>query len=102
LDVFPDSGETNLSAWLRPDRLAWTLSTTILALFLIELSSSLMVGGQPAPFDAMAGSPARLVRFHWLVAALTTVCFVAMPTLLVLGQALAHIRYRIADWSTGG
>jgi hypothetical protein len=102
LGVFPDSGETNPSGWLRPGRLAWTLSMTILALFVLELSGSLMAGSQPAPFDAVAGSPARLVRFLWLVAALTTVCLIAMPTVLVLGQALAHIRYRIADWSTGG
>jgi hypothetical protein len=102
LDVFPHSGETDLSAWLRPGRLVWTLSTTILALFLIELSGSRTDGSQPAPFDAVAESPARLARFFWLVAALTTVCLVAVPTLLVLGQALAHIRYRIDDWSTLG
>jgi hypothetical protein len=33
---------------------------------------------------------------------LTTVCLVAVPTLMVLGQALAHIRYRINDWTTLG
>ena len=98
--LFPDSVETDLSYWLKPGPLAWTLSMTILASFILELSGSRMAGCQPAPFDAVAGSPARLVRFFWLVAALTTVCLVAMPTLLVLGQALAHIRYRIADWST--
>jgi hypothetical protein len=101
-DVLPASGETNLSAWLRPDRLVWTLSTTILALFLIELSGARTEGSQPAPFDAVAESPARLARFSWLVASLTTACLVAVPTLMVLGQALAHIRYRIDDWSTLG
>ena len=101
-DVLPESGETNLSAWLRPDRLVWTLSTTILDLFLIELSGSPMVGSQPAPFDALAESPARLAGFFWLVTSLTTTCLVAMPTLMVLGQALIHIRWRIDDWSTLG
>ena len=100
--MFPDSVETDLSAWLSPRRLAWPLSTTILALFLIELSGSRTAGSQPAPFDAVAESPARLARFFWLVASLTTVCLVAMPTLMVLGQALAHIRYRINDWTTLG
>jgi hypothetical protein len=100
--MFPGSGETDLSAWLRPGRLAWTLSMAILALFVLELSGSRVTASQPAPFDAVAGSPARLVRFLWLVAALTTVCLVAIPTLLVLGQALAHIRYRVADWSSSG
>jgi hypothetical protein len=57
--MFPDLSESDLSAWLRPDRLAWTLSTSILALFLIELSGSPMVGSQPTPFGAVAGSPAR-------------------------------------------
>ena len=100
--MFPDLSESDLSAWLSPRQLAWPLSTTILALFLIELSGSRMEGSQPAPFDAVAESSARLARFFWLVAALTTVCLVAVPTLMVLGQALAHIRYRIDDWSTLG
>jgi hypothetical protein len=100
--MFPDSIETDLSAWLSPRRLAWPLLTTILALFLIELSGSRTGGSQPAPFDAVAESPARLARFFWLVASLTTVCLVAVPTLMVLGQALAHIRYRINDWTTLG
>ena len=50
----------------------------------------------------MAESPARLARFFWLVASLTTACLVAVPTLMVLGQALAHIRFRIDDWLTLG
>ena len=100
--MLPDSIETDLSAWLSPRRLAWPLLTTILALFLIELSGSRAGGSQPAPFDAVAESPVRLARFFWLVASLTTVCLVAVPTLMVLGQALAHIRYRIGDWSTLG
>jgi hypothetical protein len=100
--MFPDSIETDLSAWLSPRRLAWPLLTTILALFLIELSGSRTGGSQSAPFEAVAESPARLARFFWLVASLTTVCLVAVPTLMVLGQALAHIRYRINDWTTLG
>ena len=100
--LFPDSIEMELSAWLSPGRLVWPLSTTILALFLIELSGSRMEGSQPVPFDSMAESPARLARFLWLVVAFTTACLVAVPTLMVLGQALAHIRYRIGDWSTLG
>jgi hypothetical protein len=100
--MFPDSGEMDLSAWLKPGRLAWTLSTAVLALFLVELSGSRMEGSQPAPFDAVAGPPARLGRFFWLVASLTSVCFVAVPTLMVLGQALVQTRFRIDDWSTLG
>src|SRR5262249_19169671 len=49
--MFPDSIESDLSAWLSPRRLAWPLLTTILALFLIELSGSRTGGSQPAPFD---------------------------------------------------
>jgi hypothetical protein len=49
-----------------------------------------------------ADSPARLARFNWLVASLTTACLVAVPTLMVLGQALVHINWRIDDWSTVG
>jgi hypothetical protein len=102
LAVSPASVEIDLSYWLRPGPLAWTLSTTILVLFLIELSGSPMVGSLPAPFDAVAESPARLARFFWLVASLTTACLVAVPTLMVLGQSLVHICSRIDDWSTGG
>ena len=68
--LFPDSIEMELSAWLSPGRLVWALSTTILALFLIELSGSRMEGSQPVPFDSMAESPARLARFLWLVVVL--------------------------------
>jgi hypothetical protein len=100
--MFPGPIETDLSAWLSPRRLAWPLVTTILGLFLIELSGSHTGGSPPAPFDAVAESPARSTRFVWLVASLTTVCLVAVPTLMVLGQALAHIRYRINDWTTLG
>ena len=100
--LFPDSIEMELSAWLSPGRLVWTLSTTIMALFLIELSGSRMEGSRLAPFDSVAEPPARLARFLWLVASLTTACLVALPTLLVLGQALTHICYRIDDWLTYG
>ena len=100
VSMFPDSIETDLSAWLSPRRLAWPFLTTILAVFLIELSGSRTSAWRRSM--RWPKSPVRLARFFWLVASLTTACLVAMPTLLVLGQALAHIRYRISDWSTLG
>jgi hypothetical protein len=54
------------------------------------------------PFDLVAGSPGRLVRFIWLTAALTVVCLAAVPTLIVSGQVIVHIRCLISNWSTCG
>jgi hypothetical protein len=100
--LIPDSGQISFAAWLDPERLAWTLATAAVGLFILELSVSRTGGEQPAPFDAIAETPGGLGRFIWLTAALTAVCLVALPTLAVLGQVIVHIRWRIDDWAVNG
>ena len=54
------------------------------------------------PFDLVASSPGRLVRFAWLTLGLTVVCLAALPTLIVLGQVILHIRLCISTWMVSG
>jgi hypothetical protein len=100
--MVPDSGELDFAAWLDPERLAWMLAVTAVALLVLELAISGPAQDRPAPFDAVAESRGRLARFLWLTAALTAVCLVALPTLTVLGQAIVHIRFRIDNWMADG
>jgi hypothetical protein len=102
LSLIPDSGQINFAAWLDPERLAWTLATAAVALFIVELSVSRPSGDQPAPFDTVAETTGGMGRFFWLTAALTAVCLVALPTLAVLGQVIVHIRFWIDDWAVNG
>ena len=100
--LVPDSGNVNFAAWLEPERLAWILAMTAVGVFVVELAVSRADRDQPVPFDAVAQSPERLARFLWLTLALTTVCLVAVPTLIVLGQVIAHIRFSIDNWMVYG
>ena len=43
-----------------------------------------------------------MIRFLWLTAAVTAVCLVAMPTLIVLGQMIVHIGIHLDDWTAHG
>ena len=90
--------QRQLRRWLEPERLAWILATTAVGLLVVELAVSRADRDQPAPFDAVAESPGRLARFLWLTLALTVVCLVAVPTLIVLGQVIVHIRFGIGNW----
>ena len=63
--LFPDSLGDGILAWLSPERLLWILPMAGLALFLIELALRPPAFRTP-PFDQVAGSPGRLVRFIWL------------------------------------
>jgi hypothetical protein len=72
-----------------------------LAFFLSELALRPPALRTP-PFDLVAGSPGRLVRFAWLTLGLTVVCLAALPTLIVLGQVILHIRLGISTWTVSG
>ncbi len=101
LGLFPYSLGDGILAWLSPERLLWILPMAGLALFLIELALRPPAFRTP-PFDQVAGSPGRLVRFIWLTVALTVVCLAAVPTLIVLGQVILHIRLGISTWTVRG
>ena len=55
-----------------------------------------------APFDAAFGTRRSVIELVWLTVALTAVCLVALPILIVASQAGLHIRVNLADWMTHG
>jgi hypothetical protein len=100
--LVPDSGGFSLASLLEPERLAWILAMSAVAFLLLELAVSRTPMERPAPFDVVAASRDRLARFLWLAVALTAVCLVALPTLIVLSQVMVHIRFMIDHWMTFG
>ena len=99
--LFPEPLGDSLLAWLYSGWLLWVLPMIGLTPFLSELAlrpPALRI----APFDLVAGSPGRLVRFIWLTLGLTVVCLAAVPTLIVLGQVILHIRLNISTWTALG
>jgi hypothetical protein len=98
---FPDSVVMVISPWLAPERLAWTLMLLGVAILLVELALRPQ-SAEHGPFDRVVGEPQSILRFGWLVVGLTCVCLVALPTLLIAGQALWHIRLCGWDWVNSG
>ncbi len=99
--LFPDPLGDDILAWLSLERLLWILPMAGLAFFLIELALRPPAFRTPL-FDQVASSPGRLVRFAWLTLGLTVVCLAALPTLIVLGQVILHIRLGISTWTVHG
>jgi hypothetical protein len=100
-DVLPDPLVIVLQESLAPNHVVWILSAAGLAVFLVELAMR-PPGLRTTPFDLVAGEPGRLVRFIWLSAALIVVCVAAVPTLIVVGQVILHIRLGISTWTVRG
>jgi len=97
----PDSILILIGAWFEPERLLWTLMVAGVAMLLVELAIRPQEARR-APFDRIVDAPQSIVRFSWLVVALTCVCLVALPTLIVAGQAIIQARLMIGDWSRIG
>jgi hypothetical protein len=93
----PDAVVIVISPSLAPEQLIWTLVVAGVGTLLLELA---VRTGSPekAPFDQLIVSPQTLVRFAWLVVALTCVCLAALPTLFIAGQAIWHIRLGAVQW----
>ena len=53
---------------------------------------------QEAPFDVAFRTTRSVMQLTWLTVALVVVCLVALPTLIVAGQAGLHIRLNLVDW----
>jgi hypothetical protein len=99
--MFPAPLADGVQAWLDPGRLFWILTMVGLALFRSELALRPPALRIP-PFDLVGCSPGRLVRFAWLTLGLTVVCLAALPTLIVLGQVILHLRLGISTWTASG
>ncbi len=86
---------------LAPDQLRWLIAFVFVSPLVVELLVR-RAAEQDAPFDVAFRTPRTLIEFIWLTAALVVVCLVALPTLIVAGQAGLHIRLRLADWMING
>jgi len=98
---FPDPIVVVISPWFQPEQLLWTLMVVGVAVLLLELAIR-PASAHHAPFDRIVAAPQSVFQFGWLVVALTCVCPVALPTLIIGGQALWHVRLSLADWRSLG
>jgi hypothetical protein len=96
----PDPIVEALTPWLNVEPLAWTLALACLAVLMLELA--LEPAGAAVPFDSITESPRLALRAAWLALALTVVCLVALPTFLISGQVLLHIRVNAEDLAGSG
>ena len=83
------------------ENVIWTLLMLAIVCFLIEL----VVRGKPdlsSPFDRLAESPVAAAQFVWLVTGFVVLCLAALPTLIVLGQAVLHVRMHAEQLMTLG
>lgn len=108
-------GEANLRIWdMLPDPLVIQIRPLlsarglayILPLWLLILLLATLARGPSSqrviPLDRVCETPRLLPRFAWLTVALTVVCLAAIPTLMLVGQALVHVRLSISTWMGAG
>jgi hypothetical protein len=86
-----------LTYCLEPDQLRWLIAVVFVSPLVIELVVR-RTTDQEAPFDVAFRSPLTVTELTWLTVALVVVCLVALPTLIVAGQAGLHIRLNLVDW----
>ena len=82
---------------LEPDQLRWLIALVFVSPLVIELVVR-RTADREAPFDVVFRTTRSVTQIAWLTVALVVVCLVALPTLIVAGQAGLHIRLNLADW----
>jgi hypothetical protein len=100
-DRLPDSITTGALGMLAIEKFMWTSLILAIVCFVIEL----LLRGKPdltSPFDRLAESPAAATQFIWLVTGFVVLCLAAVPTLIVLGQAVLHVRMHAEQLMTPG
>jgi hypothetical protein len=100
-DRLPDPIATGALGMLAIENFMWTSLILALMCFVIEL----LLCGKPdlsSPFDRLAQSPGAASQFTWLVTGFVVLCLAALPTLLVLGQAVLHVRMHAGQLMTLG
>ena len=96
LEPAPRPGRDRSPGWLAPEPLVWSLTMLGLTMLIVELALT-SSSQQPSPFNAVAESRRRPLRFLWLTTGLTVVCLVGLTILLVGGQTLVHLQLRAED-----
>jgi hypothetical protein len=86
-----------LNYCLEYDQLQWILAATFVSVVVLELTIT-KATTRAAPFDAVFGSACSATEVAWLTVALTLVCVVALPILVVLGQSVMNVELNLEDW----
>jgi hypothetical protein len=86
-----------LNYCLAYEQLRWILAAVFAGIVVLELTIT-KATTRSAPFDAVFGSARQAIEVAWLTVALTLVCVVALPILVVLGQAVMNIQLNLEDW----
>jgi hypothetical protein len=101
LRLEPEEFVDDVTRVLAPTYVLWAVIGMGMILLLCELAIR-PATAVVAPFDRLASEPAIAPRFIWLVTALVVVCLAALPTILVAGLTLVHLRvFAGAPWLNG-
>jgi hypothetical protein len=92
----------DLKPWLAPEPLVWILTILGLLSLVCELALRPTSGSDDALFDCAFESRRQALHIAWLALALTVLCVVALPTLMIGGLVILHIRLNVADWVMNG
>jgi hypothetical protein len=79
------------------ENLQWIVGATFVSIVVLELTIT-KTTTRAAPFEAVFGSARSAIEVAWLTVALTVVCVVALPILVVLGQAVMSVQLNLEDW----
>jgi hypothetical protein len=90
-----------LNYCLETNTLKWIIGVIFVLGLVVELTIS-RTKARVAPFDAAFASRRSAIEVAWLTVALTVVCLVALPVLLVSGQVVLHIHINLEDWFSNG
>jgi hypothetical protein len=90
-----------LTACLEPELLQWLIALVFSVILVVELAVR-PAFSEEAPFDAILKTKRSAIEVIWLTVAFTVLCVAAMPTLIVAGQVLMHVRLSISDWMEFG
>jgi hypothetical protein len=99
--LFPYPILAVLNYCLESDQLQWILAAIFVGIVALELTI-IKRTNLVAPFDAVGGSARSAIEVAWLTIALTLVCVVALPILVVLGQFVVNAQVNFEDWLKTG
>jgi hypothetical protein len=95
--LLPYSVVVVLKYCLEFDQLRWILTAVFVGIVFVELAIT-KATTCAAPFDAAFCTARSAMEVAWLTVALALVCLVALPILVVLGQAVMNAQLNLEDW----
>jgi hypothetical protein len=100
-EAFPDWCTPSELGMFAIENLLWISLILAIVCFVVEVLIRDNVG-VTSPFDRLAESRQGAWRFTWLVLGFVVVCLAALPTLIVAGQVVLHLRMYGGDLMTRG